>query len=196
MMETLAGTDVKSAIDEFADALVDAYVKGENAADALGEKTKEVLKKAVVEALKRQFLAKAINDAVVYLGSAMKDNELTDDERAKFEAMVNAGGDMFNKALSGIGDWIKDTDTATTEDPTTGAVKSLSEETGGIVAGKLGAVVINQADGISVLRQSLIYHQQTAANTGASAAELKEIKATLNRIENKDSSLLSKGIGG
>lgn len=196
MMETLAGTDVKSAIDEFADALVDAYVKGENAADALGEKTKEVLKKAVVEALKRQFLAKAINDAVVYLGSAMKDNELTDDERAKFEAMVNAGGDMFNKALSGIGDWIKDTDTATTEDPTTGAVKSLSEETGGIVAGKLGAVVINQADGISVLRQSLIYHQQTAANTGASAAELKEIRATLNRIENKDSSLLSKGIGG
>lgn len=196
MMETLAGTDVKSAIDEFADALVDAYVKGENAADALGEKTKEVLKKAVVEALKRQFLAKAINDAVVYLGSAMKDNELTDEERAKFEAMVNAGGEIFNKALSGIGDWIKDTDTATTEDPTTGAVKSLSEETGGIVAGKLGAVVINQADGISVLRQSLIYHQQTAANTGASAAELKEIKATLSRIENKDSSLLSKGIGG
>ncbi len=196
MMETLAGTDVKSAIDEFADALVDAYVKGEDAADALGEKTKEVLKKAVVEALKRQFLAKAINDAVVYLGSAMKDNELTDEERAKFEAMVNAGGEIFNKALSGIGDWIKDTDTATTEDPTTGAVKSLSEETGGIVAGKLNAVVINQADGISVLRQSLIYHQQTAANTGASAAELKEIKATLNRIENKDSSLLSKGIGG
>lgn len=196
MMETLAGTDVKSAIDEFADALVDAYVKGENAADALGEKTKEVLKKAVVEALKRQFLDKAINDAVVYLGSAMEDNELTDEERAKFEAMVNAGGEIFNKALSGIGDWIKDTDTATTEDPTTGAVKSLSEETGGIVAGKLGAVVINQADGISVLRQSLIYHQQTAANTGASAAELKEIKATLNRIENKDSSLLSKGIGG
>lgn len=196
MMETLAGTDVKSAIDEFADALVDAYVKGEDAADALGEKTKEVLKKAVVEALKRQFLAKAINDAVVYLGSAMEDNELTDEERAKFEAMVNAAGDTFNKALSGIGDWIKDTDTATTEDPTTGAVKSLSEETGGIVAGKLNAVVINQADGISVLRQSLIYHQQTAANTGASAAELKEIKATLNRIENKDSSLLSKGIGG
>lgn len=196
MMETLAGTDVKSAIDEFADALVDAYVKGENAADALGEKTKEVLKKAVVEALKRQFLAKAINDAVVYLGSAMEDNELTDEERAKFEAMVNAAGDTFNKALSGIGDWIKDTDTTTTEDATTGAVKSISEETGGIVAGKLNAVVINQADGISVLRQSLIYHQQTAANTGASAAELKEIKATLNRIENKDSSLLSKGIGG
>lgn len=66
MMETLAGTDVKTAIDEFADALVDAYCKGEDAAEALGEKTKEVLKKAVVEALKREFLAKGINDAVLY----------------------------------------------------------------------------------------------------------------------------------
>lgn len=54
MMETLAGTDVKTAIDEFADALVDAYCKGEDAAEALGEKTKKSLK-AVVEALKREF---------------------------------------------------------------------------------------------------------------------------------------------
>ena len=37
-METLAGTDVKTAIDEFADALVDAYCKGEDAAEELGEK--------------------------------------------------------------------------------------------------------------------------------------------------------------
>lgn len=29
MMETFAGTDVKSAIDEFADAIVDAYCSGE-----------------------------------------------------------------------------------------------------------------------------------------------------------------------
>ena len=71
MLETLAGTDVQSAIDEFADALVDAYCQGEDAAKALGEVTKETLKNAVVEALKRQFLAKAINDAVLYLGEAM-----------------------------------------------------------------------------------------------------------------------------
>lgn len=85
MMETLAGTDVKTAIDEFADALVDAYCKGEDAAEALGEKTKEVLKKAVVEALKREFLAKGINDAVLYLGESMKDGKLTDVEKREFE---------------------------------------------------------------------------------------------------------------
>lgn len=86
MMETFAGTDVKSAIDEFADAIVDAYCSGEDAAKALGETTKKVLKNAVVEALKRNFLAKGINDAVEYLGKAMEDGVLSDEERKSLNA--------------------------------------------------------------------------------------------------------------
>lgn len=194
MLETLAGTDVKSAIDEFADALVDAYVQGEDAAKALGEVTKEVMKKAVVEAIKRQFLAKAINDAVLYLGESMKDGVLDDKERAKFESMVNAAGDATKKALESVGDWIKDIEEDATEDPLTGAVRGLSEETGSLVAGRLNAAIINQSDTIGVLRQSLIHQQTIANNTGVSASELKEIKDTLKRIETKDSSLLSQGI--
>ena len=196
MLETLAGTDVKSAIDEFADALVDAYCKGEDAAVALGEVTKKVMKNAVVEAIKRQFLAKAINDAVLYLGESMEDGVLSDQERAEFESMVNAAGAATSAALEAVGDWIKDIDDDTNSDALAGAVASMSEETGGIVAGRLNAVVINQSDSNSILRQSLLYHQQTAANTGASAQELKEIKETLNTIKNNNngSSLLSQGI--
>ena len=102
----------------------------------MGEKTKEVLKKAVVEALKREFLAKGINDAVLYLGESMKDGKLTDVEKREFERMVNAAGDLFNSALEGIGDWIKDVEEETVQqDPLTGAVTSMSEETGGVIAG-------------------------------------------------------------
>lgn len=194
MLENLAGTDVKSAIDEFADALVDAYCKGEDAAKALGEVTKNVMKKAVVEAIKRQFLAKAINDAVLYLGESMKDGVLSDSERRNFENMVNAAGAVTNKALEAVGDWIKDIEEDTTEDPLTGAVTAMSEQTGSVVAGRLNAFVINQTEQTTILRQSLLYQQATATNTGVSASELKEIKDTLKRIENKDSSLLSQGI--
>lgn len=194
MLENLAGTDVKSAIDEFADALVDAYCKGEDAAKALGEVTKNVMKKAVVEAIKRQFLAKAINDAVLYLGESMKDGVLSDSERRNFENMVNAAGAATNKALEAVGDWIKDIEEDTTEDPLTGAVTAMSEQTGSVVAGRLNAFVINQTEQTTILRQSLLYQQATATNTGVSASELKEIKDTLKRIENKDSSLLSQGI--
>lgn len=195
MLETLAGTDVQSAIDEYADALVDAYCQGEDAAKALAETTKSVLKNAVVEALKRQFLAKAINDAVLYLGEAMEDGELSDSEKSKFEAMVNAAGETFNNALEGIGDWIKDLDDeATASDPLTGAVTSMSEETGGVIAGRLNAFIINQSDQLVIMRQSLVYQAEIAANSKICANELVEVKATLKRIENKDSSLLSQGI--
>ena len=195
MMETLAGTDVQSAIDEFADALVDAYCQGEDAAKALGEVTKETLKNAVVEALKRQFLAKAINDAVLYLGEAMQDNVLSDYEKKRFEEMVKEGADKFNMALEGVGDWIKDqTEEEEESDPLTGAVTSMSEETGGVIAGRLNAFVINQSDQIAIMKQNIIYQAQIAQNTKVSADELTEIKETLKRIENKDNSLLSQGI--
>lgn len=194
MLESLAGTDIQSAIDDFASALVDAYCQGEDAAKALGDVTKSVLKNAVVEALKRQFLAKAINDAVLYLGEAMEDGDLSDAEKKRFEDMVNKAGDKFYGALEAVGDWIKDDDAETPTDPLTGAVTSMSEETGGVIAGRLNAFVINQSEQISIGREQLVYQAEIAANTRASATELTEIKETLKRIESKDNSLLSQGI--
>lgn len=191
-IELLAGTDVKSAIDEFADALVDAYCQGEDAAVALGEKTKEVLKKAVVESLKRQFLAKGINDAVDYLGESLRDGSLSDTERQHFTTMVNQAGNLFNQALEGIGDWIKDVEENT--DPLTGAVMSMSEDTGGIIAGRLNAFIINQADQTAQLRAVLIYQAQISQNTANTVSELKGIKTELQAIRNSGSSLLSQGI--
>ena len=191
-IELLAGTDVKSAIDEFADALVDAYCRGEDAAVALGEKTKEVLKKAVVESLKRQFLAKGINDAVDYLGESLRDGSLSDAERQHFTTMVNQAGNLFNQALEGIGDWIKDVEENT--DPLTGAVMSMSEDTGGIIAGRLNAFIINQADQTAQLRAILIYQAQISQNTANTVSELKGIKTELQAIRNSGSSLLSQGI--
>lgn len=194
MLESLAGTDIQSAIDDFASALVDAYCQGEDAAKALGDVTKSVLKNAVVEALKRQFLAKAINDAMLYLGEAMEDGDLSDAEKKRFEDMVNKAGDKFYGALEAVGDWIKDDDAETPTDPLTGAVTSMSEETGGVIAGRLNAFVINQSEQISIGREQLVYQAEIAANTRASATELTEIKETLKRIESKDNSLLSQGI--
>ena len=192
MMETLAGTDVKSAIDEFADALVDAYDQGIDRAEALGKKTKEVLRKAVIEALKRQFLAKGINDAVEYLGSAMEDNNLSDQERAHFEAMVNQAGNLFNNALDGIGDWIKNAEEQT-KDPLTGAVQGMSEETGGIVAGRMNAVVINQSEQLDIMRQQLQYQAEIAYNTSF-CKRLDDIAEDLRSLKNSGNPLLSQGI--
>lgn len=193
MMETFAGTDVKSAIDEFADAIVDAYCSGEDAAKALGETTKKVLKNAVVEALKRNFLAKGINDAVEYLGKAMEDGVLSDEEKKEFERQANAAGEKFKAGLEAVGDWIKDVD-ETASDPLTGTVTSMSEETGGVIAGRLNAFIINQGEQTSVMREQLLQQSEIARNTALSAERLQNIENTLRRIETKDNSLLSQGI--
>ena len=193
MMETFAGTDVKSAIDEFADAIVDAYCSGEDAAKALGETTKKVLKNAVVEALKRNFLAKGINDAVEYLGKAMEDGVLSDEEKKEFERQANAAGEKFKAGLEAVGDWIKDVD-ETASDPLTGAVTSMNEETGGVIAGRLNAFIINQGEQTSIMREQLLQQSEIARNTALSAERLQNIESTLKRIETKDNSLLSQGI--
>lgn len=193
MLEKLAGIEVKSAIDEFGDALVEAYERGESAADALGAKTKEVLKNAVVEALKRQYLAKGIEEAVKYLGTSMEDGFLSDDERTEFERMVNEAGESFYGKLDAIKGLITGEDSSG-QDALQGAVASLSEETGGVIAGRLNAVVINQAQQTEIARQSLMYQAEIAANTRSGAAALSDIQSTLRRIENRDSSLLSQGI--
>jgi len=128
-----------------------------------------------------------------YMSEALADGLISDSEQSMLDKYEKKLENLSDDYLSKTGNWLTD-DSTKSEDPLTGAVKSISEETGGIVAGKLNAVVINQADGLSVLRQSLIYHQQIATNTGVSASELKEIKSTLNEIKNNGSSLLSKGI--
>lgn len=195
MMETFAGTTTKEALDQYADAIVDAYCAGEDAAKALGDTTREVLKKAVVDALKRNFLAKAMDDAIQYLGEAMSDGELTAREKSKFEALVNAAGATFTNALEAVGDWIKDIDDeATSSDPLTGAVTSMSEETGGVIAGRLNAFIINQTDQTSVMRQQLLQQSAIAQNTATANVILIEVRDTLKRIETKDNSLLSQGI--
>lgn len=195
MMETFAGTTTKEALDQYADAIVDAYCAGEDAAKALGDTTREVLKKAVVDALKRNFLAKAMDEAIQYLGEAMSDGELTAREKSKFEALVNAAGATFTNALEAVGDWIKDIDDeATSSDPLTGAVTSMSEETGGVIAGRLNAFIINQTDQTNVMRQQLLQQSAIAQNTATANVILTEVRDTLKRIETKDNSLLSQGI--
>lgn len=193
MLETLAGTDVKSAIDEFGDAIWDACIAGEDAVESLGQTIKDTMRNAVKEALKRQFLAKGINDAIEYLGHAMQDSVLTDEERAKFEAMTTAAGEQYRNAIEALGDWVKDAE-EDSEDAMTGAARSISEETGSLLAGRMNAVIINQTAHIQLTREQLNYHAQIANNTAAAAQRLEAIEQTLKRMENAGTSLLAQGV--
>lgn len=106
-IEMLAGTDVKSAIDQFADALTDAYAKGEDGAKALGDTTKKILANAVKEALKKQLLAKGMEEAVNFLGNAMKDGVLSDEDQSEFERLTREAGEKYMAGMKAYDDLFK-----------------------------------------------------------------------------------------
>lgn len=126
-IEMWAGTDIQSAIDDFADALIEAYAQGEDGAKAMGETTKKILANAVKEALKKQILGKAMQDAVTQLGKDMEDGKLSDADKKRFEDSANAAGERFTEAMKMYDELFKDTENAV-KDGVTGQLQAAMTE--------------------------------------------------------------------
>ena len=192
IIDAINGTDIMSAIDDFATAYADAWTAGERAAGKSADTVKKLIRTAIIEQLKGN-LKTEVEKFMTYLADAMKDGVISEAEERILEQMEKDMEDISDDYLSKNEKWLRD-DEESSKDPLTSAVRSLSEETGGVIAGRMNAIVINQSDQTVIMRNQLVYQAEIAANTRASASELAEIKATLKRIENKDSSLLSQGI--
>lgn len=115
---------------------------------------------------------------------------ITPSEQAALDTLKNSIVTGATDAAKKINDQFSTTES---EDALEGAVRSMSEETGSLVAGRLNAVIINQGDENKSLRAILLYSKTIAENT-AYCKHLEEIATSLKNIESKSSSLLSKGI--
>ncbi|HBG40090.1 MAG TPA: phage tail tape measure protein [Porphyromonadaceae bacterium] len=192
IIEAIIGTDIKSAIDEFAEAYADAWSKGETAAGKSADVVKNLIKNSIIDMLKSR-LKPEVEAFMTFLADALKDGVISDAEDRMIEDWEKRLEAKADAELKGKERWLRDPDDDNSDDPLTGAIRGMSEETGSLVAGKLNAVVINQGDQLDTLRQSLLYQQEIAANTRYNRY-LESIDARLNRIENKENSLLSQGL--
>lgn len=193
IIDAINGTDIMSAIDDLSAAYADAWAAGETAAGKSANSVKNMIRTAIIEQLKNK-LKPEVEKFMTYLATAMEDGVISEAEERMLEQMEEDMEEISDNYLSKNEKWMRDDKEEESQDPLTGAVRSMSEETGGVIAGRMNAIVINQSDQTVIMRNQLIYQAEIAANTRASASELSEIKATLKRIENKDSSLLSQGI--
>ena len=193
IIDAINGTDIMSAIDELSDAYADVWVTGEKAAGKSTNSVKNMIRKAIIEQLKNK-LKPEVEKFMTYLATAMEDGVVSEAEERMLDKMSKDMEKTSDKYLSKNKKWMHDDKEEKNQDPLIGAVRSLSEETGGIVAGRLNAVVINQSDQLATMRNQLAYQAEIAANTRISAERLGNIESTLKRIETKDSSLLSQGI--
>lgn len=195
-------TDAKTFADELGDALVEAFGKGEDAADAFSETVNNVLKEAVLNQLKKNFLETQLQGALDGLEKSMGywngDNfifdGLTDAEIASFKEKVASITGNFNQALGIYSDLFKDISTAESDTSLTGAVKGVSEETASLIGGQMNAMRINQLEATAILRQQLAALSVIANNTSYNyhLAKLERIVSLLEA--QSGNSLRSQGL--
>lgn len=191
IVEAIMGTDVASAIDDFANAYAEAWAAGENAAKRSASTVKNVIKTAIIEQLKNK-LQPEVESFMSYLATALKDGVISESEEAMLDEYQRRLDQQQQDYLQKTGKWLQGDETQV--DALTGAVRGMSEETGGLVAGRMNAVVINQSQQMEILRNALIYQAEIAHNTGVSAEKLTQIQESVKRIENRENNLLSQGI--
>lgn len=166
-------TDARGFADELGDALAEAFGKGEDASKAFESTVNGVLKNAIVNQIKKEFLEKQLSGALENLkksmgywsGDKFVFDGLSEDEIARFKSEVASIKDGYMQAMEAYGDLFKDLTGNEHEDSLTGAVKGVTEETAGIVAGQLQAIRINQVEAAEVMRQQLMTLNQIANNT-------------------------------
>ena len=198
-------TDAKTFADQLGDALVEAFGKGEDAAKAFDTTVNEIMKNAVLNQLKKNFLETQLKDALDKLqadmgywnGDHFIFDGLTDSEKAAFKNQVKGITAGFEEAMKVYEDLFKDvTDDATEADTSlTGSVKGVSEETASQVAGQMNAIRINQMEATDIMRQQLAALSNIARNTAYNfhLAKLERI-VTLLESSASDASLRSQGL--
>lgn len=198
-------TTAKDFADSLGDSLVEAFAAGEDAATAFESTVNDVLKNAVVNQLKKNFLESQLQGALDQLQNSMGTfdsngnftfNGLSDAEIAAFKEKVKGIASSYNQALGVYSDLLKDMnlDSSSSDTSLSGAVKGVSEETAGMIAGQMNAIRINQLEATQVLRNSLLVLNQIATNT-AYCQYLSKIDRVITLMESGNgNSLRSHGL--
>ena len=201
--QSITQTSGKEASAQLMDAIINSCGEGKDALKSLNEVYKQVaddiLKKAVANSLKLQFLEKPLQAAIKQLQKDMGFDEegngtfdgLSEDEQARFRAAVAAAGANFKAAMDMYKDLFAELDDS---DPTSlsGAIKGASQESIDLLAGQTNAVRQNQVVSIEIFRQQLARLSSMDNRLGSIAGTLLSI---LNRLGIDDGNdLRSQGI--
>ncbi|MDX9747406.1 MAG: hypothetical protein RBT57_02795 [Paludibacter sp.] len=183
--ETLTQTSVKDLASELSNAIVGAFQDGESAALAMGEVVDNVIRNAVINALKLKILDKLLAPAIDQFAVDMESGGgLSDSEAARFRNSVTQAGELYFKALNEANDALGGIFTGDTSAGTgiKGDVAKLTEETGSALVGQIVAMRLNVASLLANSRDSLDMISRVLSELrliSGYASHLKRIDETL-----------------
>ncbi|VDH16102.1 tape measure domain [Algoriella xinjiangensis] len=193
--EDVVQTNAKDLATELGDALVEAFGKGEDAAKAFAEVANNVLKNAVLNQLKKQFLEKQLQGALDKLYKDMGGddqgnfnfNGLSPEEQQEFRDKIKEISQNFTGMLDQYSDLFKDI-IDPNESAMAGAIKGMSEETGNALLGQFNAIRILQKELVTINIDSnkiLLNSLDRLANIDYNTRSvLPLLERLINRIDN------------
>ena len=193
MREDILGMDVSSAANDLGSAIIDAFAAGEDAAAAWGDKVNDIVGDVIRKMLIQKLVEEPVGNIINKYMAQWVDSE---GNFLGFDAVMSTAMQMGNElsaigpglsaALEGLPDDIKKYITGDVSGANdnkkslSGSIKSVSEDTAGVISGQMNAMRINQIESISVLRSQLLALNQIVVNTD----NLNGILTAMNTLVN------------
>ena len=198
-------TDLAGAASKVGDALVDAFSRGENAAQSLEKVANDMVKNLVKNQL-NLMLQKRMQGTLQSLFKATGLNEdgtgvfkgLSKEDIARFKAEVKSAGAGMQSFLEGYKEIFEGVDS--NDDSLKGAIKGMSEETASVLAGQFNAIRINTGEILKNQKQNLEAMKNSVdslVKIEQNTFNLFQMRKDLSELNNKvkgDGSLRASGI--
>jgi hypothetical protein len=166
-----------TTVNELAESLSEAFLVGIDAAEEWGRAVDDIIKHVIIQQLTSEMIKGPVQEAIDKL---IKDTEggLTTEEAERFktsiENLAETVGPAFNearKALESIG--VDLGGGVSTSSGMTGAIRALTEETGGMIYGQMMGIrydikaIITRMErqDEDIVQRQLVYMSEIAANT-------------------------------
>jgi hypothetical protein len=146
-----------------ADSIAEGFRSGKASVRDFADYMNNILLDAVTRVFSTRILGEQINNITELIASSIEsDGTLTDDEIARikedYQAIVDKYRGVWDDLTQGL-------NTGDTDATLKGAIKGITEETAGVLAGQVNAMRINQVEGVLIMRQQLIHLAEIALNT-------------------------------
>jgi hypothetical protein len=161
-------------------AIVEGLKGGQSAAEVFANNFGKMMQDSAASYLERWLYDTYMMEYFKKLGSFLENDFIIDaNEQAQlaedYKAATEAAQAMWEYITANFPEMAD----AMSPNSLQGAIKGMSEETAGLLAGQFNALRINSAEHLNVAREALLYQAQTAANT----RELIGLSATLSEIK-------------
>lgn len=137
-IEAITGTDVMSAIDEFAKAYADAWATGENAAESSAKAVQTLIKTAIIEFLKKK-LSPSVQDFMKQLADYMSDGIISPWEEAELNKLKEKMDKEAQEIFENSGKWLKD-ESKYEQQATSGGFEVMSQDSANELNGRFTAL--------------------------------------------------------